>query len=275
MTEQVDPGPISGAVTWLFVPGDRPQRFATAVASGADSVILDLEDAVATDAKEIARGHVARWLADGEHRAWVRVNAVATPWHDADLDALAEAPGLAGIIVPKAESATELGRLRERVGALTGLVALVESAFGLHNAVELAAAADRLAFGSIDFAVDVGAEHTWTALLHARSTLVLASRLAGVQSPIDGVTTALRDEDVLAADVAAAHDLGFTGKLCIHPAQVEPVARGFAPTPAEVEWAERVLGAVGQGSPGAVSFDGAMVDKPVMDRARRIVHRSR
>ncbi|MBK7722776.1 MAG: CoA ester lyase [Austwickia sp.] len=261
------------AVTWLFVPGDRPQRFATAAAAGADAVILDLEDAVAAEAKELARGHVAQWLAQGG-RGWVRINASTTPWYDDDLTAVGGLPGLAGVVVPKAEQAEELQELRERLLPGAGVVALVESALGLYRSLDLAAAADRLAFGSIDFAADLGAEHTWDALLVARSTLVLSSRLAGIAAPIDGVTTAVRDEPALAGDVAAARSLGFTGKLCIHPAQVHAAAAGFAPSPADLDWARRVVAAVGSGAPGALTVDGAMVDRPIIERAHRILRRS-
>lgn len=128
------------------------------------------------------------------------------------------------------------------------------------------------AFGSLDDAADVGVEHTWEALLHARSMVVLASRVGGCPGPVDGVTTALRDPETLERDVAAARALGFTGKLCIHPAQVDAVRQGFAPTQEEVAWARRVVAAVEAEPAGAVSVDGAMVDKPVLDRARRILH---
>lgn len=266
---------VAGAVTWLFVPGDRPERFAKAAATGADAVILDLEDAVAVQAKDQARSLITAWLTHGDNRGWVRINAADTPWYDADLAALRSTRGLAGVVVPKAEDPAVLGTLRDRLGASIGVLALVETALGMYWAVELARAADRLAFGSIDYAVDLGAEHTPTALFHARSTLVLASRVAGIEGPVDGVTTALRDEELLAEDVAAARDLGFTGKLLIHPSQVASVARGFAPTPGEVDWALRVTAAVEPGGSGAVSLDGAMVDKPVVDRARRILDRRR
>lgn len=269
------------AVTWLFVPGDRPDRFDKAAATGADAVILDLEDAVIPGAKELARSQVVSWLTRGwaddgggtRHRGWVRINAVGTPWYDGDVGALAPAPGLLGLVVPKAEDPGALVALREQLGSAIGIVALVESALGMHHAVEIAQVADRLAFGSIDYAVDLGAEHTPTALLHARSTMVLASRVAGIEGPVDGVTTALRDEELLTEDVAAAAELGFTGKLLIHPAQVAPVAQGFAPTPDEIQWARRVLTAVADAAAGAVSLDGSMIDKPVVDRARRILDR--
>jgi citrate lyase subunit beta/citryl-CoA lyase len=141
--------------------------------------------------------------------------------------------------------------------------------------VEIASAGvDRLAFGSIDFAEDVGSGGSWEASLLARSTLVLASRVAGIGAPVDGVTTALRDPERLADDVAAARGLGFAGKLCIHPDQVRPVQVGFAPTAQEVVWAERIVAAA-RDTRGAVAVDGAMVDRPVLARAERILDQRR
>lgn len=273
MTLPAQHGPDVGSiVTWLFVPGDRPDRFAKAASSGADAVVLDLEDAVAPAEKDQAREQVCRWLTHSGS-GWVRVNAATTPWHAADVAALADCPGLLGLVVPKAEDPHVLSDLALRLPADTALVALVETALGVHRAVELASgAADRLAFGSIDFAGDIGADGSWDSLLHARSGLVLASRVGGVAPPVDGVTTAIGDPARLASDVAAARGLGFTGKLCIHPGQVEAVRAGFAPGADEVAWAERVLSAVGDAE-GAVAVDGAMVDRPVVERARAILRR--
>lgn len=274
MTPPPEHGPDVGSlVTWLFVPGDRPERFAKAAGSGADAVILDLEDAVAPADKDHAREQVCRWLTDSG-TGWVRVNAAPTTWHAADVTALTPCPGLLGLVVPKAEDPQQLAEIGSRLPARAGLVALVESALGVHRAVDLArcAAVDRLAFGSIDFAGDIGADGSWESLLHARSALVLASRVGGLAPPVDGVTTAIGDPQRLVADVAAARGLGFTGKLCIHPGQVEPVRDGFAPSADEVAWAGRVLAAVGD-SEGAVAVDGAMVDRPVVERAKAILRR--
>jgi citrate lyase subunit beta/citryl-CoA lyase len=266
---------VTGTVgrTWLFVPGTTPQRFARAAASGADEVVLDLEDAVAVDAKPFARAAAATWLS-GEGRAWVRVNAMGTPWHDDDVTALVNLPGLAGLVVPKAEDPVALAALAGSLAAGLPLVALVESAVGVHRAVEIAQAkgVGRLAFGSLDFAVDVRADHTENALLLARSTLVLASRVAGLPAPIDGVTTSVDDGGLVAADARRAAVLGFGGKLCIHPAQLEPVARAFAPSEQQLDWARAVVAAA-SASVGAVFAgpDGHMIDKPVIDRAHAIL----
>lgn len=247
------------ATTYLFVPGDRPDRYGKAVASGADVVILDLEDAVAPADKDAARAAVAAWLET--HRAAVRINAPGTPWFDADA-ALVAAHGVP-VVVPKAETPGVLAGFRE-------VVALVETARGVERAGELAAvpSVTRLAFGSVDLAAELGvAPEDPEPFAYARSRLVVASAAAGLAPPVDGVTTDLRDDDRLGADVRYARRMGFGGKLCVHPRQIEPVRAGFAPTEAEREWARRVVTA----GESASTVDGSMVDKPVLARARRIL----
>ena len=248
----------------LFVPANRPERFAKAAASGTDAVILDLEDAVPQDAKATARAALAADFTDLP--VLVRVNAPGTPWHDADVAAVAGLPA-AAVILPKAED----GAICSAVAAATGkpVIALIESGLGLAQARAIAAAegVGRLAFGSIDFCADLGCEHLREVLLPARSELVLASRLAGIAGPIDGVTVQLDDLSVIRGDAAHARAMGMTGKLCIHPKQVAEVRNSFAPTEAQIDWARRVLAS----GDGAVSVDGAMVDEPVRIRARAIL----
>lgn len=247
------------ATTFLFVPGDRPDRFGKAAGSGADVVVLDLEDAVAPADKDSARAEVRAWLR--HTAAMVRINAPGTPWFDADA-ALVAALGVP-VVVPKAETP----------GVLAGfgaVVALVETARGVERAAELAAvpSVTRLAFGSVDLAAELGvAPEDREPFAYARSRLVIASAAAGLAPPVDGVTTDLRDDERLEADVRYARRLGFGGKLCVHPRQVAPVRAGFAPTEAERDWARRVLTA----GASASTVDGRMVDKPVLDRARRIL----
>lgn len=257
--------------TWLFVPGSTPGRFAKAVASGAEQVVVDLEDAVDPGAKVEAREAVVTWLAGGG-TGWVRINGATTPWGEGDLGTLVGLEGLAGVVVPKAEDPTELERVAEALGR--PVVALVETALGLTRAHEIARASGvkALAFGSIDFALDITAAHDHGALLLARSTLVIASRAHGLMAPIDGVTTALRDPAVTETDARRAKSLGFGGKLCIHPDQLDAVVRGFAPTADELSWARGVLGAADGAVGAVVGPDGAMLDKPVLERARAIVH---
>lgn len=256
------------ARSWLFVPGDCPDRFAKAAASGADLVVCDLEDAVAAEVKASARAAVAQWLArDG--LACVRVNATGTAFHDGDVAALSGLPGLRAVMVPKAEDPRRLAELSAALGPKTALVALIETALGVHRAYDLAAAPGvaRLAFGSIDFALDVAAEDAQTPMLFARSTLVLASRVAKIAPPVDGVTTALDDLSLAEADANAALSLGFGGKLCIHPRQVHAVNAAFTPTAEDVRAARRIVDSLTDR--GADRLDGQMVDAPVVERARR------
>jgi len=250
---------LETARTLLFVPGDRPDRFAKAAAAGADAIVVDLEDAVAPADKEAARTHAVAWL-DGGHEAVVRVNAVGTPWHDADVAALGGAP----LMLPKAERAEDVARLGS-------VVALVETAAGLSAAREVCGAAVRVAFGSIDLAAELGVDPaSQIALLHARSALVLAAAAAGAPPPLDGVTTALDDPGALTRDTAHAVELGFTGKLLVHPRQVKPVHAALRPSEEDIAWARRVL----EAGESAVAVDGQLVDRPVLLRARRLLDRA-
>jgi citrate lyase subunit beta/citryl-CoA lyase len=271
---------IARSASWLFVPGSRPERFDKAARAGADQVVVDLEDAVAPARKASARDEVARWLGGAVH-AWVRVNARGTPWHEDDLGALAGRPGLRGVMVPKAEDPAALDGIARELPPGTPVIALVETAVGVRDAAAVAAcpAVRGLAFGSIDFALDVDAAESDEALLFARSALVVAARAASLPAPIDGVTVETTDAAAIGRDAARARRLGFGGKLCIHPAQVEPVNSAFSPDPADVEWARRVLAvaarhAAGAHAEGAFDLDGEMIDAPVLERARRLVARA-
>jgi citrate lyase subunit beta / citryl-CoA lyase len=256
------------------VPGDRPDRFDRAAQSGADEIILDLEDAVSPDAKVRARESVRTWL-EGPGSGWVRVNATGTDDHEHDLSAVRRPAGLRGVVVAKAEDPGSLAALRVQLPDGAGVVALVESALGIDRATEIArsGAVDRLAFGSVDFALDIGAEETDEALLLARSSLVLASRLGGLPGPLEGVGVSTTDDDAAHEAAVRARGLGFGGKLCIHPRQVEPVAAGFRPTRAQLEWAARVLEAAAGDERGTFAVDGQLVDRPVLARARSIAAR--
>jgi len=255
--------------SYLFVPGDRPERFAKACASGAHAVIVDLEDAVAPENKAAARAAVAAWL-HPDHPVIVRINAADTEWFHEDC-ALAGRPGVAGILLPKAERLEDIAALRAAGAPM--VLPLIETAAGYDQARTLAGAAgvQRLVFGSIDFQLDLGITGEDEALLAFRSGLVLASRLAGIAAPVDGVSTALDDPARLAADAARARQLGFGGKLCIHPKQVQGVNAAFSPSEAEVSWAKRVLEAAGSANGAAIAVDGKMVDRPVLLRARAIL----
>ncbi len=265
---------VRDALLFLFVPGDRPERFAKAFAAGADAVVLDLEDGVTPERKAPARDGIAQAASAIEQApcpVLVRVNPAGTPFHVDDLRLVAALP-VAGVVLAKAESAESVRVVASGSGKDRAVLALIESAAGLASARSIAGVATRLAFGSIDYAVDIGCSHTREALLAARSELVLASRLAGRAGPIDGVTPSFQEEALVEADAAHAASLGFTGKLLIHPAQIAPAIRGFAPSADEIAWARRVLAATRDG--GAAAVDGAMVDLAVRLRAEQIVRRA-
>ncbi|MDH6622620.1 citrate lyase subunit beta/citryl-CoA lyase [Streptomyces sp. LBL] len=262
---------IATARSLLFVPGDRPDRFDKAVASGADLIIIDLEDAVAAADKDHARDNAAAWLARG-NQAIVRINPPSAPWSEADLGVAADHG--CPVMVPKAEDPAVLAELAARTAGRCALIPLIETALGVERVHEVCAAPGitRAAFGNVDLAAQLGVAHDdHAALAYARSRLVVALAAAGICPPIDGVTTAIRDAGALGADVAHARRLGFTGKLCVHPAQVQAVAAGFAPSDTEVRWARAVLDA---GS-SVTTLDGQMVDKPVLERARRVLAQAR
>ena len=265
---------LRAARTFLFVPGNRPDRFAKAEAAGADVVVIDLEDAVAPDDKDAARSDVAQWLSDG-HAAVVRINGADTQWFDDDV-AMLGAVGInhaaeAGAMIAKAEASEIVSRVATASNA--PVIPLIETAVGVLNAPGIAATpgVERIAFGAIDFAAELGVDpDDREALLHARSTLVLASAAARVASPVDGVTTALRDAEKLTDDVGYAARIGLRGKLCIHPSQVAAVHDRLAPTDDEVAWARRIVDAT-RADGSAVAVDGHMVDPPVVARAQQIL----
>lgn len=253
--------------SYLFVPGNRPDRFDKAWASGADAVIIDLEDAVPPNDKDAARAAVARWLS-AARPVVVRVNACDTPWFAADLAACREA-GVAAIMLPKAEQPDQL----VAIGARVPLIPLIETAAGLDRVRHLAAVegVQRLAFGAIDFQLDLNLRARHDELDVFRAPLVLASRLAGVGTPIDGPSTAIDAAAELEAEAARGRRLGFGAKLCIHPRQVAVVNRSFSPSPDEVAWAQRVIAAAAASDGAAVALDGKMIDRPVILRAHAIL----
>lgn len=271
---------IAQARSFLFVPATRPDRYAKALASGADAVIVDLEDAVAPEDKDAARhmlgGGFDALDAAQRGRLMVRVNAATTPWFAADR-ALVErlaAAGLGGVMLPKAESPDGLADWP----AGLAVVPLIETVEG-HAEVQALAQAPgvaRLGFGNLDFQADAGMDCApgEPELLPVRLALVLASRRAGIAPPVDGVTAATGDRDQVQAAADRARRMGFGGKLCIHPDQVAPVHAAFTPEAAQLDWARRVLAAA-QEQGGAFRLDGRMVDAPVIRLAQRVVAAAR
>lgn len=264
--------------SYLFVPGDRPERFAKALASGADAVVLDLEDAVAESAKSAARAALAAWLPTLEPaergRVVVRVNAEASAHHADDVSLLA-ATRPSALMLPKAEDAAVFAHWQSVCPGIHALP-LVETAVGMLGALALARApgVQRLVFGTLDYALDLDLLHETQALAAGHAQLALVSRAAGIGAPVAGVTTAFDDDQALLADWAQARGHGFGAKLCIHPRQLTPLHAAMAPHADELAWARRVLEAAAHSGAGAVQLDGRMIDRPVVERARRIVDRA-
>lgn len=277
----IDIDALSGARALLFVPGLRAERFEKAFSSGADAVILDLEDSVALDAKAAAREAIL-----GAHAALsravvpvlVRINSPATEQGRADLEWLGSLPVSVGVMLPKAESAADVAAVRGRFSDAP-VVPIIESAAGDAAVREIAASAGvvRLAVGHIDFMVDTGitCSSEEPELAPLRYAVAMATRLHGLAPAIDGVTTALDDESKLIADAQRAARFGFGGKLCIHPRQVALVQKTFTPAEEEVQWARRVVAADQAAGGAATQVDGRMVDVPVVLQARRILARAR
>lgn len=261
------------ARSYLFVPANRPERFAKAQASGADQVILDVEDAVSTDDKESARKHLVDYLGSGGSGV-VRINATNTPWFEYDLRACS-APGVRGVILPKAESAEQVESVKRQLPRGVGVLPLVETAAGMKNVADIAAATgvERLIFGTVDFRTEMGIEGDNEELLFFRSMLVLASKTAGIAAPVDGVTVSISDTEELRNASQRGRRLGFGAKLCIHPSQVSEVNQAYRPSEAQLAWAARVLEGA-KDNPGAFKLDGEMVDAPVIARANNLLQQA-
>jgi citrate lyase subunit beta/citryl-CoA lyase len=263
--------------SYLFVPANRPERFSKAVASGANAVIIDLEDAVGADDKTAGRNSLTNWLDSEEAHAnrvpiLVKVNCVNSGCFGEDLR-VCRRPDIAGIVLPKAERADDIAS----ASAGAPVYPLVETALGFSRIAELAKAprVQRLLFGAIDFKHDMGIDGDEDELLFFRSQVVLASRIAGLLSPVDGVTTDIDDFEKIARDAAYTKRLGFGGKLCIHPNQVPIINRTFVPSENELRWANRVLEAAERARGGAVALDGRLIDRPMVLTAQRIIEDAR
>jgi citrate lyase subunit beta/citryl-CoA lyase len=275
--------------TWLFTPANHPRRVEKVFGLGADAAILDLEDAVAVSEKPAARAALAGALARPRAcRAYVRINALETEFAWGDL-AAAVVPGLDGIVLPKAESAADIltadwaiTALEHERGLAPGsvdLMPIIETACGLAAAREICASGGRVrrvSFGAGDYTRDLGME--WTMTEHevdaARAEIVLASRLGGLEAPIDTVFIHIREAEAFRASCARVRQMGFQGKLLIHPDQVDPANAAFAPTDLEAAWARKVVAAFREAEAAglaSIQIEGQFVDYPIVARAERIV----
>ncbi|MGE4451773.1 HpcH/HpaI aldolase/citrate lyase family protein [Castellaniella sp.] len=262
----------------LFVPASRPERIPKAVASGADAVIVDLEDSVAPEAKAGARDALARHAAahPGD-RLWVRINDGTTPWFEDDLALCRSLSSVAGIVLPKAQAPDHVYSVS---GAGKPLIPVIESAAGLQALDRIAEAhgVARLSFGILDLMVEFGTRPGTDAarfvLDQIRFRILAASRMHGLGTPLDCVHPDFTDLDALERSAVFARDMGFGGMLCIHPAQIPAAHRVYRPLPEEIDWARRVVDHADSTGEYAFRLDGRMVDLPLIERARRILERS-
>ena len=285
--------------SYLFAPGNHPRRVEKAFTLGADAVILDLEDAVAVSEKEAARKPVAAALAARKgagSRGYVRVNAMGTPFCFRDLTEVI-GKGVDGIVLPKVESAADLHAIdwllanleRERnlqVGSLD-LIPIIETSWGVSRIERVLQARTlkpysgvwrvrRVAFGAADYSQDVGLSPApdEAELEYARARVVLASRAAGLDGPLDSPWFRLKDADGYRNAIARSRRSGFQGRLCIHPDQIGPANEGYAPTVEEIAAAERIVTAfraAEAAGAAAIQVDGQMVDYPIVQRAERLL----
>jgi citrate lyase subunit beta / citryl-CoA lyase len=273
--------------TFLFAPGNHARRVEKALALDADAVILDLEDAVANAEKKATRAVVVAALQRSRPcKGYVRVNALSTEWCYGDVVAVVQ-KGVDGIILPKVEQAHEVKTIdwlvaeleRERgipKGAID-IIPIIETAKGLSHVDAIVGAGTRVrrvAFGAGDFTLDVNIE--WSRgedeLLPYRNAIVVASRTAGIEPPIDTVWIELKDAEGFRASTRTVKRLGYQGKMCIHPDQVPVVNEIFTPTPAEVTTARKIVAAFEEAEArglASIQVDGRFVDYPIVYRAQR------
>ena len=276
-----------GCRSILFVPGYRPDRFGKALAAGADAVCIDLEDAVPPQRKTMAREAAARFLAKqpaGRLREEtspphliIRINDPDTDLGRADAETLGGARQPDAFMIPKVRTAAGLRRAARLLGDGAPLFALIETALGLENAVDIGQASPAIAglvFGGFDLAIELRADPSWEPLLYARSRVVHAAALSGLDA-IDMPSLGFREMSGLREEAGRVRCLGFAGKMAIHPAQLPVIHEVFTPSELEVERARRILDADREAGGGAVALEGRMVDRPVAEVARRVLARAR
>ncbi|MFG2273188.1 HpcH/HpaI aldolase/citrate lyase family protein [Streptomyces chartreusis] len=270
-------------LTWLYAPGDRPRVVAKALLSGADVVIVDLEDAVAPDRKDYARAATADLLADPEHPVpvHVRVNALDSPPGMKDIAILAALPGLAALRLPKVTSAEQIIHLAQTTPptapGTTPLHALLESALGIERAHEIATAHPTLrgiSLGEADLRADLGVRGD-AGLDWCRSRVVVAARAAALPPPSQSIHPDIRDLEGLAASCAHGRTLGFLGRAAIHPRQLPVIERAYLPTEEELEHAETIIKAATTEQGAQALQDGTFIDAAVVTAAQRTLSLAR
>ena len=275
--------------TFIFAPGNHARKVEKVFGTGADAVILDLEDAVAVAEKEATRARIVTALQGPRRcRGYVRVNDITTEFCFGDLEAVV-GPGLDGIVLPKVESAADVtmidwvvGNIERKSGMTVGaidLIPIIETGRGLAAAREICGAGGRLkriSFGAGDYTRDMGLDWTLeeTELASAQAEIVLASRINELEPPLDTVFIHIREHDHFKRSAERGRRLGFQGKLCIHPDQVPIANAAFAPTEEETAWARRIVESFAEAEAAgsaSIQVDGYFVDYPIVVKARRIV----
>ncbi|MEU6216083.1 CoA ester lyase [Streptomyces sp. NPDC047022] len=261
-------------LTWLYAPGDRPEVVGKALDSGADVVLVDLEDAVAPDRKGYARAATAERLTEiPPVPVHVRVNALDSPWAQDDLEALAALPGLSGLRLPKVTSASDVVRVAKRAtpagGGTVALYALLETALGVERAFDIATAHPAvrgIALGESDLRADLGVRED-RGLDWSRARMVVAARAAALPPPSQSVYPDTRDLEGLAASCAHGRALGFLGRAAIHPRQLPVIESAYAPTGDEIFRAEEIIKAAAREQGAQALPDGRFIDTAVVREA--------
>ncbi|HEV8721710.1 MAG TPA: CoA ester lyase [Candidatus Binatia bacterium] len=283
--------------SWMFVPGHRQRMIDKAFGLNADAIMLDIEDGVAPNEKDAARKNIAESLgrekAPGSPARYVRINAIGHARMDADLEAVIR-PGLEGLVCPKVDTPDEVRKIdailndKEAKNNLKKssikLLIAIESPRGLLNAPAIAASSSRVAgllFGAEDFGREIGLptvrEGEARDLIYARSSMVIAAASSHVQA-VDGVWVDLNDSQGLLGFAKQSRQLGFSGMSCIHPAQVDAINTTFSPTAEEIEYCRKVLQAFEEANArgdGSIAFGGQLIDRPIVERARRTIEMAR
>jgi citrate lyase subunit beta/citryl-CoA lyase len=279
--------------SWMFVPGHRQRMIDKALAINADAIMLDIEDGVAPNEKDAARKNISQSLGrakpTGAPARYVRINAIGHARMDADLQAVVR-PGLEGLVCPKVDTVEEVRTVdailneqepkNKLAKGATKLLIAIESPRGLLNAPAIAAASPRVAgllFGAEDFGREIGLptvrEGEARDLIFARSAMVVAAASAHVQA-IDGVWVDLNDAAGLIDFAKQSRRLGFSGMSCIHPSQVDAINATFSPTAEEIDYCKKVLHAFEEANArgdGSIAFGGQLIDRPIVERARRTI----
>ncbi|MFZ3580222.1 HpcH/HpaI aldolase/citrate lyase family protein [Virgibacillus sp. DJP39] len=263
--------------TYLFVPGNQHDLIGKAIRSEADAVIIDLEDSVALSEKKNARDCLENYLEQNKMASksiYIRVNEIKSKYWEKDVELVAKYPSL-GVMLPKTESAEDIHILNKRLSTEQKVIPLIETAKGVMFSYEIANSSQniiRLAFGAVDYSLELGISITKNEheLIYPRSSLVLASRVAGIESPIDTVFVNIDDSEGLMEETKISIQLGFFAKLCIHPKQVSLINKLFLPTENEIQWAEQIVAAFEEAErqgKAAIKLNGKMIDYPVYKQA--------